>query len=72
MEKLGKAASTKREANRMANRMGQYITNELRRVVRIRQWKGGEEKKEREAVTKRLLEMKDKEEDSNINFGATI
>jgi hypothetical protein len=35
MEKLGKAVTTKREANRM----GMYITNELRRVVRIKQWK---------------------------------
>ncbi len=41
MEKLGKVASTKREANRM----GMYITNELRRNVRIKQWKEGQEKR---------------------------
>jgi hypothetical protein len=38
MEKLGKVARTKREANRV----GMYITHELRRVVRIKQWKEGE------------------------------
>jgi hypothetical protein len=35
MEKLGKVARTKREANRM----GMYMTHELRRIVRIRQRK---------------------------------
>ncbi len=44
MENLGRVANTKREANRM----GMYITNELRRVVRIKQWKGGEGQREKE------------------------
>ncbi len=60
MEKLGRVANTKREANRM----GMYITNELRRVVRIKQWKEGEEKREKEEVIKKLLETKG-EEDEN-------
>lgn len=45
MEKLGRVANTKREANRM----GMYITNELRRVVRIKQWKDGEARRNKEA-----------------------
>ncbi len=52
MEKLGRVANTKREANRM----GMYITNELRRVVRIKQWKEGEAQREKEEVIKRLLD----------------
>ncbi len=44
MEKLGRVANTKREANRL----GMYITNELRRVVRIKQRKGGEGQREKE------------------------
>jgi len=35
VEKLGRVATTKREANRV----GMYINHELRRVVRIRQGK---------------------------------
>jgi hypothetical protein len=60
MEKLGKVANTKREANRM----GMYITNELRRVVRIKQWKEGEAQREKEEVIQRLLDTKDGEVDS--------
>jgi hypothetical protein len=40
MEKLGRVATTKREANRV----GMYITHELRRVVRIKQGKERQQK----------------------------
>ena len=59
MEKLGRVANTKREANRM----GMYITNELRRVVRIKQWKEGEAQREKEEVMKRLLETREEGEE---------
>jgi|WetSurMetagenome_2_1015567.scaffolds.fasta_scaffold460406_1 hypothetical protein len=54
MEKLGRVANTKREANRM----GMYITNELRRVVRIKHWKEGETQREKEEVLEMLLHPK--------------
>ncbi len=63
MEKLGRVANTKREANRM----GMYITNELRRVVRIKRWKEGEAQREKEEVMKMLLDKNctnEKEESS--------
>jgi|WetSurMetagenome_2_1015567.scaffolds.fasta_scaffold532202_1 hypothetical protein len=41
VEKLGRVATTKREANRV----GMYINHELRRVVRIRQ---GKERRKKE------------------------
>jgi len=58
MEKLGRVANTKREANRM----GMYITNELRRVVRIKQWKEGAAKREKDEVMTILLNTKREEE----------
>jgi hypothetical protein len=46
--------------------MGMYITNELRRVVRIKQWKEGEAQREKEEVMKMLLNNKLEEKEANI------